>query len=164
LIEIDARDIDILNVLQAEGRITNRDLAIRVGLSPSACLSRVKRLEKARVIRSYHARLELARVARSIQCIAMVKLARHGSGAFQAFAGTARSLPEVIEVLMLSGQYDFMIRVVCADIGRYNAISDRLLARDAGVESISSYVVMEETKPLSGVPLAALCGVSGDGI
>ena len=154
MIKLDERDLKILAVMQAEGRISNRDLAARVGLSPSSCLVRVKRLEKARVIRSYHARVDVPRVARSIQCIAMVKLAHHGSGAFQSFAAAVRRLPEVVECLMLSGQYDFMIRTVCGDISRYNALNDRLLA--LGVDSISSYVVMEESKAFTAVDLATL--------
>jgi len=163
LIRIDELDIAILTVLQVEGRITNRDLAVRVGLSPSSCLARVRRLEKARVIRSYHARIELSRIARSIQCVAMVRLAHHGSGAFQAFSAAVRRLPEVIECLMLSGQYDFLLKVVCPDIERYNAFNDRLLALRVGIDSISSYVVMEETKPFAGVALESLVEGSGAG-
>lgn len=156
MVELDSRDIEILKVLQEEGRITNRDLAARVGLSPSTCLVRVRRLEKSRVIRSYHARLDLSRIAPSIQCIALVKLSHHGSGVFQKFSSAARRLPEVVECLMLSGHYDFMVKVVCTDIARYNALNDRLLSLGVGVDSISSYVVMEESKPHAGAALDTL--------
>ncbi len=163
MIPLDARDLAILSVLQENGRISNRDLAARVDLSPSACLVRVRRLEKARVIRAYHARLDLSKVARSIQCLAMVKLAHHGRGAFRSFAAEARRLPEVVEVLMLSGQVDFMVKVVCSDIARYNVINDRLLDLGVEVDSISSYVVMEESKALAGIDLATLLdGTEGD--
>ncbi len=158
VIRLDERDLKILTILQAEGRISNRDLALRVGLSPSSCLARVRRLEKSRVIRAYHARVDLARIARSIQCIAMIKLAHHGSGAFQSFAAAVRRLPEVVECLMLSGQYDFMLKVFCSDIARYNEINDRLLGLGVGVDSISSYVVMEESKNFNGVELETLVG------
>lgn len=156
VIKLDERDLKILAILQGEGRISNRDLAARVGLSPSSCLARVRRLEKLRVIRAYHARVDVSRVARSIQCVAMVKLARHGSGAFQAFAAAVRQLPEVVECLMLSGQYDFMIKAICRDIERYNALNDRLLGLGVGVDSISSYVVMEESKTFTAVDLDTL--------
>lgn len=156
MVNLDQRDVAILTVLQEHGRITNRDLAIRVGLSPSACLARVRRLEKAKVIRAYQARLELSRITRFIQCIAMVRLERHGSDAFHNFVLAVRRLPEVVECLMLSGQYDFLIKVVCRDIARYNELSDHLLSLDVGIASIGSYVVMEESKLPTGVVLDTL--------
>ena len=162
VIKLDERDIQILSVLQHDGRIKNRELAIRVGLAPSSCLARVRRLEKAHVIRSYGARVDASRVARNVQCVAMIKLARHGGGAFQSFATELRKIPEVVECLMLSGAYDFLVRVVCADITRYNAINDRLLRFGVAVESISSFVVMEQTKAFAGVPLKALIDADGE--
>ncbi|KAA3619029.1 MAG: Lrp/AsnC family transcriptional regulator [Proteobacteria bacterium] len=156
VIKLDARDLRILAVLQEEGRISNRDLAMRVGLSPSSCLVRVRRLEKSRVIRAYNAKLDLSRVSSSVQCIALIKLAHHGSGAFQHFVREVKRLPEIVECLMLSGQYDFMVRTVCRDIARYNALNDRLLSLGVGVESIGSYIVMEESKGFTNVSLDTL--------
>jgi DNA-binding Lrp family transcriptional regulator len=156
VVKLDQRDIEILSILQQNGRIKNSELAVRVGLAPSSCLARMRRLEKARVIRSYHARLDVNRIARNVQCVVLIKLGRHGSGAFHSFASELRKIPEVVECLMLSGAFDFLVKVVCADMGRYNVINDRLLNFGVAVESVSSYVVMEQTMPYSGIALETL--------
>ncbi|GJL82724.1 MAG: leucine-responsive regulatory protein [marine bacterium B5-7] len=160
MVKLDQLDIDILTVLQEDGRISNRRLAARVGLSASACLARVRRLEKSKVIRAYHGRIDVARLAPSIQCVALIKLDHHGSGAFARFSSAMRRQSEVVECLMLSGQYDFMLKVICRDIARYNELNDQLLALGVGIESVSSYIVMEETKLFAGVPLDALITAS----
>ena len=84
-LKIDKIDLKILQTLQRNGRITNQDLAEKVCLSPSSCLQRVRRLEKGQVIQSYHARIDLSRVARHIMCIATVSLKNHTQQEFKAF-------------------------------------------------------------------------------
>lgn len=147
---------NILSVLQTDARITNQDLAERVGLSPSSCLNRVKKLEKEGLIGPYHAVLNLPKLCRSVTVIATVSLKDQSSEAFRLFHQAVQNIPEVVECDTVSGAFDFFLKIVAPDMLRYNAINDRLLDLSPGQVNISSHVVLETVKPFRGYPLAQL--------
>lgn len=157
-IKLDKIDLKILDTLQRDGRITNQNLAEKVCLSPSSCLQRVRRLESQNVIHSYHARINLASVARHIMCIATVSLKNHTHEEFKAFETLVESIPEVVECYTVSGESDFIIRIICADMNRYLEINNHLVSSSTYQVNINSYVVMKENKAFESVELKTLKG------
>ncbi len=154
--KIDRIDLKIMQLLQQNGRITNQALASQVALSPSSCLQRVRRLEEQGFITGYRAELNLHKVARHITCIATVALKNHTQNDFRAFEALVAELPEVVECLTVSGEFDFLLKVICPDMQRYLAINDQLVSAVDFQLTINTYVVMSETKQRQGVDLTAL--------
>ena len=152
--DLDRTDQRILKVLQADGRISNRDLAERVALSPSACLKRVRRLEQAGVIRGYLADLDLTRIRDSVTVFAEVTLERHQVTDFLRFEAELAAIPEVVEACQISGRFDFLVTFVCRDIDHYRELADGLLDGDSGVSTITSNIRMKVSKAFAGYPLA----------
>lgn len=154
--KLDRIDVKILATLQQEARITNHDLAERVHLSPSSCLQRVRKLEQAGVLVSYHARIDLQRVCRSVTVIAEVQLGNHRQEDFKRFEEAVGDIPEAIECLKVSGTFDYIVRFVCQDMAQYHALTEQLLDTGRGVAHLSSHVVLARCKGEAGYPLDAL--------
>ncbi len=150
-IRLDQIDLRILACLQANARVTNQELADAVGLSPSPCLQRVKRLEKAGVIDSYHASIDLAKVCRHVDVIAAVTLNSHGLEDFQTFETMVEDMRFVVECTKVSGPIDYLVRFVCPDIASYQMLSDELLKLGPKIGNLSSYIVLKSSKPYRGV-------------
>jgi DNA-binding Lrp family transcriptional regulator len=152
-LRLDQIDLRILNHLQMNGRVTNQELSDAIGLSPSPCLQRVKRLEKAGIISSYRAHIDLAKVCRHVDVIAAVTLRSHGVDDFLAFDAMVLSMRYVVECTKVSGPIDYLVRFICPDIGSYQMLSDELLQLGPKIANLSSYVVLKSTKPFCGVAL-----------
>ena len=155
-LKLDRIDLKILAILQGEGRITNHDLAERVGLSPSPCLQRVRKLEGAGLLGPYLARIDLDRICRNVTVIATITLKSHEHEDFQRFEAAVAKLPEVVECFKVSGSFDYFLRFVCPDLARYHALSESLLTDGPGIAQISSHVVLDKTKEFQGYSLERL--------
>ena len=155
-VKVDRIDLKILGALQADARMTNQALSERVGLSPSPCLQRVKRLEQAGVISGYLGRIAIARLAHGIGVIATASLVSHDQGEFAAFETAVADIPELVECFKVSGPFDYFLRFICTDVASYEQISDDLLKRGPEGMKLSSHVVLRETKAFEGVPLDRL--------
>ena len=118
----------------------------------------MRRLENEGVIKSYHAKINLASVARHIMCIATVSLKNYTQEEFKAFENRIEAIPEVVEFFTVSGESDFIIRIICADMNRYLEINDELINTSSNQININSYVVMKENKAFERVALATLKG------
>lgn len=153
---MDRIDLKILQALQEDARMTNQALSERVGLSPSPCLQRVKRLERQGLLRAYRAEIELEKVCRSVTVIATVTLRAHEEVDFKDFEAAIRDMPEVVECVKVSGAFDYLLRFVCPDIGRYHSLSEELLKSSNGIAQLSSHVVLDQTKAFEGFPLESL--------
>jgi len=154
--KMDRINLKLLAVLQQEGRITNQDLADRIGLSPSACLERVRKLEHEGALQGYQARVDLDKVCPSITVITTVTLHDHRKEHMDQFEKAICALPEVVECQQVSGVFDYMLRIVCRDMQRYQALSDELIEAGSGIIELSSHVVMDSTKTFQGFPLNEL--------
>jgi DNA-binding Lrp family transcriptional regulator len=150
---LDQIDVRILAYLQANARATNQELADAVGLSPSPCLQRVKRLEKAGVITHYHASIDLTKVCRHVDVIAAVTLNSHGLEDFDIFEQMVEEMRYVVECTKVSGPIDYLVRFVCPDISSYQMLSDELLRLGPRIGNLSSYIVLKSSKPYRGVAL-----------
>lgn len=138
----------ILQELSSDGRISNLDLANRVGLSPSACLRRVQELERTGIISGYRAVLNPA--ARGIGFVAYigVGLGEHTKAAQEGFERAIQHSPEVVECHNITGTIEYLLRVECTDLPSYKTFHTEVLGTLPHVTSITSYVVMESPKDM----------------
>lgn len=153
--KLDRIDLKILNVLQQDARITNQALADRIALSPSACLSRVRALEARGLISGYRAHVAVDRIRSATIVVAQVAFKHHALNEFDDFDARIQQMPEVVEAFRISGDYDYMMRVIVNDVHEWKDIARALLGGNYGVEKIVSQFLMDEVKPFSGYPLAA---------
>lgn len=151
--DLDDRDRRLLALLQEDCRIPNAELAEKVGMSPSACWRRVRALEQAGVIDRYSAILRPKQLGLSFHAIVHVQLARHDPDAIAAFIRAVASRREVQDCHATTGQADYHLRVVCADIDAYNRFLDDFLFRLPAVRGAQTNVVLKEIKRAPSVAL-----------
>ena len=132
--KLDRIDINILSTLQEQGNITNVILADKVGLSPSPCLHRVKRLEKAGYIEGYRAVINLKKLAEHVVVFTEITLSDHRIKDFTKFEMEIRKHPHVMECHLLSGGYDYLVKFVARGVLQYQEIMEELLERNLGVD------------------------------
>lgn len=153
---IDNTDRRILQQLQADGRLTNQELAERVSLSPSPCLRRVRALERAGVIQRYAAVLDPLRVGLELLAYVSVKLEKRGKMPVDQFTRAVQSWPEVITCFSMTGDMDYLMRVQVENLAHYSRfIMDKLL-KQPGVIDIRSNFVLERVKESTVLPLEHL--------
>lgn len=140
---LDRLDLRILTELQRRGRITNVELADAVGLSPSPCLTRVKRLENAGFIVGYGAMVQIEKLGDFQIVYAKITLADHRREDFVRFIDAIRGVDEIMECHHATGGYDYLLKFVTRDIGHYHSVIETLLKRDIGIEKYFSYVIVE---------------------
>jgi DNA-binding Lrp family transcriptional regulator len=152
-VRLDAIDWAILRELQGDGNITNVELARRVGLSAPPCLRRVRALEEAGIIRGYRALLDPKLLGYEVICFAMVQLAAQGQAEIAAFADRMRTWPVVRECWTLSGETDFLLKCVAANLPAFQRfVSD--LTGLPNVRSVRTALALDQVKDAAAVPLA----------
>jgi Lrp/AsnC family transcriptional regulator, leucine-responsive regulatory protein len=152
--EIDRTDLRILEVLQSDGRITNQQLAERVALSPSACLSRVRALEASGLIAGYHARIVLEQLRPSVVVYAQVSMKKHVLADFARFDAMLQEIPEIVEACRVSGAFDYLIKAVVTDMVEWKDLAIALLNEVNGVDKVVTQIVLVDVKPFTRVPVA----------
>jgi Lrp/AsnC family leucine-responsive transcriptional regulator len=154
-LSLDRIDRRILRHLQADGRITNQALAEQIALSPSACLTRVRRLEAAGVIEGYGARLNPWKLDTSLIVFAEVWLEGQRAQDLARFEQAIADLPEIVEASYVSGPYEYLLKVVVRDMPAWTALSEALIAGGLGVDRIVSHVLMKKPKRFTAYPIPA---------
>lgn len=150
---LDRTDRRILECLQADGRISNVDLARKVNLTPTPCIERVKRLEKQGYILGYTALLDPQKVGASLLVFIEIDLSHNSPDGFKRFREEARQLPEVMDCHLVSGNFDYLIKARVSDMKAYRELlGDKILSLPS-VKASRSYVVMEEIKETLNLPL-----------
>lgn len=150
---LDAIDRKLLAELQAEGRVTNVDLAKRVGLTAPPCLRRVRSLEEEGVIRGYHADLDPSKLGYAIMVFAMVSLRSQAEEDLRAFENHIKALPEVRECHMLNGEIDFILKIVAHDLQSFQEFLTSNLTPAPNVASVKTSLTIRTAKHEPGVPL-----------
>lgn len=158
---MDEFDLKILKELQADGRLTNVELADRIGLSPSPCLRRVRRLESEGIIENYSAQINRGKMGLGVTVFAEVKMERHTEGDAERFAEVIMRLPQVVSCHLVSGNADYLLEIVLADLEQYSQFVVRSLRSIVGLQSIHSSFVLEAIKPAGRLPLQ-LAGSNAD--
>lgn len=154
--KLDRIDISILVQLQKDGRMTNVSLAEAVGLSPSPCLQRVKRLETAGYISGYEAHVDMTKFADSVTVFTEVTLSDHKRSDFVKFESYIRGIDEVLECHLISGGYDYLVRFMTSSIQRYQELMESILDRNVGIEKYFSYIVIKSPVVKNTLPLNSL--------
>ena len=155
---LDARDLDILQVLSSEGRITKAALAERVGLSPTPCWERLKKLEKAGVIESYRANINLRKLGPHVTIFVAAELNDHTAASFQTFEAAMQRYDEVTACWALGGGFDYILQIVTRDIDAYQRLMDAMLDARIGLARYFTYVV---TKPVKGTGMPPISLIAG---
>jgi len=162
MIKLDKRDIQILSILQREGRITKKALAKRVNLSPTPCWERLKRLEKAGVIESYEARISPVVFGAHTTVFMQAELKSHQAQDFDRFEQAIQSMDEIVECWAVGGGIDYLIKIVTVTIDDYQRFVDSILKADIGLKRYYTYVVTKHVKKSSSPPLSGLSSVSSE--
>ena len=150
---LDRIDLAILRELQAEGRITNVELARRVGISAPPCLRRVRALEERGLIRGYHAQLDAAALGYGVRVFAQVRLVSQAEADLAAFEALALSWPLVRECHMLNGEVDFVLSCVAPDLPAFQRFLTERLTAAPNVGHVRTGLVIRSAKVEPGVPV-----------
>ncbi len=157
--KLDRIDLNILAELQRNGRITNANLSDAVALSPSPCLTRVKRLEKLGYIISYNAHLALEKLGETSMIFTEITLDGHHREEFVRFEKKISTIDEVIECHLVSGGYDYLLKFITQGISHSQALMDEALGKEFGIEKYFSYVVLKSPINKLHYPLHSLFSV-----
>jgi DNA-binding Lrp family transcriptional regulator len=147
-------DVRILGLLQDNGRMTNVELAERVGLTAPPCLRRVRALEQQGAITGYHAALDPAALGYNLTVFAMVSLKSQAESDLRAFEQMIAEIPEVRECHMLNGEIDFILKIVAPDLQSFQHILTTRLTPAPNVEHVKTSLTIRTSKALPGVPVA----------
>ncbi len=151
--QMDKYDRAILAALQQDGRISNVQLATRVNLSESACLRRVRALEEAGYIDRYVALVNQSRVGLGGNVLVHIGLHREEQSELAAFEAAVRNIPEVMECYLMTGEFDYLLRVVVADMADFERLHKEALTRLPGVARVNSSVAIRTVQKKTELPL-----------
>jgi Lrp/AsnC family leucine-responsive transcriptional regulator len=152
--ELDRLDRRILAVLQEEGRISNQDLADRVGLSPSPCLRRVRALEEAGILIGYRALVDAKKLGLTLTALIGISMDQHTPERFARFESAIQEIPEVVECLLITGQQsDYQLKVLVRDMDAYQDLLLNRITRIKGVTGVHTSFVLRRVVDRTEVPL-----------
>lgn len=152
---LDDIDLQILALLQEDGRMSNADLARQVGLTAPPCLRRVRALEESGIIRSYHADLNGSALGYTITVFALVSLKGQAEAELKAFEDHVATLPEVRECHMLNGEIDFILKVVAKDLQSFQQFLTTHLTSAPNVSNVKTSLTIRTSKNSPGIPMQA---------
>jgi DNA-binding Lrp family transcriptional regulator len=152
-VELDAIDLRILKELQRDGRMTNVELSERVGISAPPCLRRVRKLEEAGVIESYHADLNASRLGYDLVAFCMVGLKHQSEGNLKAFAAATDSWPIVRQAWMVNGDSDFLLHCVAENLTRFQDFVIEVLTANEHVDTVRTMLTIRQVKKVGLVEI-----------
>lgn len=160
-IELDKIDCKILSILQADGRLTNQEVAEKINLSPSPCLRRIKRLEESGVIRQYVALLDPTKIGLGLLAYVNVRLEKHSDqpakGASRSprddFAASIGQWPEVVACYAMTGEMDYLLRVHVEDMNHFSRFMMETLLRHPAVLDVKSSFALQQIKDTTALPV-----------
>jgi len=151
--KLDSIDLNILQTLQKNGKITNVQLSNDIGLSPGPTLERVRKLESSGVISSYHARVDMMRVGLGFTALINLSLDRQKDNSISNFRAIINKIPEIVECYQLTGNYDYQLKVVVKDIPSFEQLIAQKLSKIEEIGSMQTMVVLSEVKNNPVLPL-----------
>ncbi|RWM06845.1 MAG: Lrp/AsnC family transcriptional regulator [Mesorhizobium sp.] len=158
--KLDPIDLKILDAIQRDGRITKLALADKVGLSPTPCWMRLRKLEKAGIVSGYHASVAMRLIAPVATVLMEVTLASHRQADFDRFERVIRDIPEIVACWSVGGGVDYVLKVMARDIDAYQRLVDGLLDREIGIDRYFTYIVTKTVKDEIALPVADLLPTS----
>ena len=159
-VRLDPIDLRILDAIQRDGRITKLALAEEVGLSPTPCWMRLRKLEKAGIVSGYHARIAMRAVAPIATVLVEVTLGSHRQADFDRFERVIKDIPEIVACWSVGGGVDYVLKVLARDIDAYQRLVDGLLEREIGIDRYFTYIVTRTVKEDTVLPVGELTRIS----
>jgi len=153
---LDRLDLKMLEAIQENGRITNKELADQVNLSASACHQRLQRLMDEGWILGFTGQINVQRLCEPVQCITTISLNNHAPDTFRLLERRINSIPEALEAFTVSGNCDLIVHFACSQMSRYMSLTNDLIQDCPEICNIQTYVVLKQTKSFSGYPLEEL--------
>lgn len=151
--KIDKTDLRILKILQERGKISNLQLSREINLSPAPTLERVRKLEVAKIILSYHAFLNEDLLGLKIKAIVQISLTRQQGNAMQNFTKKINEIDEIVECFQITGTYDYQLKVVVKDVYALNELISEKLSKLPEIRKIQSYIILSTVKQTKALPL-----------
>ena len=152
--KLDKIDLHILQILQDNSKITNLDLSKRIGLSPAPTLERVKKLEQNDVIQSYHAKVNPEAIGLMVKTFVLVSLDWRKNQARENFLEQVQSIEEITECYIITGEADFLIKIVCQDIPTYERLLFKTLQQIDEIERLKTLMTLSTVKDVKRLPYA----------
>jgi DNA-binding Lrp family transcriptional regulator len=150
--KLDKIDLKILKILQENSKITNLDLSKKIGLSPAPTLERVKKLEQSGVIESYHAKVNPQSIGLNVKTFVLVSLAWQKENALNNFLDKIRAIEEIVECYIITGEADFLIKIVCKDIPTYEQLLFKTLSQIEEIERLKTLMTLSTVKDAKLLP------------
>lgn len=152
--QLDRYDRQILRELQRDGRLSNQDLADRIGLSPSPCLRRVRALEEAGILTGYRARVDAKAIGLNLMALIHISMDRHTPERFEGLETAVKDIPEILECLLITGQAaDYQLKVVVRDMDAYQELLLNRITRIPGVTGVHSSFVLRRVVDETALPV-----------
>jgi DNA-binding Lrp family transcriptional regulator len=144
--KFDTTDLQIIKILQENCKITNLELSKRIGLSPAPTLERVKKLENTRVIKSYHARVNPEALDLQVKTFVLVSLSWHKENALDKFLNVVSQIDEIIECCIVTGEADFLLKIICKDLKSYEQLLFKTLSQIEQIERLRTLMTLSTVK------------------
>jgi DNA-binding Lrp family transcriptional regulator len=150
--KLDKIDLRILHILQENSKITNLDLSKKIGLSPAPTLERVKKLEHSGIIESYHAQVNAHVIGLSVKTFVLVSLAWQKENALENFIRKINQIDEIVECYIITGEADFLMKLICADIPSYEKLLFKTLSKIEEIERLKTLMTLSTIKDSKILP------------
>ena len=150
--KLDAIDLKILRILQKNSKITNLDLSKKIGLSPAPTLERVKKLETLDIIQSYHAKVNAEKIGLNVRTFVLVSLAWNKENALDSFIEKIKGISEVTEAYIITGDGDFLLKIITKDIPSYEQLLFKKLSQIEEVERLKTFMTLSKVKKSKILP------------
>lgn len=150
--KLDKTDLKILHILQENSKITNLDLSKKIGLSPAPTLERVKKLEQQFIIESYHAKVNQQSIGLNVKTFVQVSLAWQKDNALNNFMAKVQEIDEIVECYIITGEADFLMKIVCKDIPTYEQLLFKTLSQIEEIERLKTLMTLSTIKDSSVLP------------
>ena len=144
--KLDKIDLKILRILQDNSKITNLDLSKKIGLSPAPTLERVKKLEQSLIIESYHAKVNPQSIGLNVKTFVQVSLAWQKENALNNFLEKIKQIDEIVECYIITGEADFLMKIVCRDIPTYEQLLFKTLSQIEEIERLKTLMTLSTVK------------------
>ncbi|MBK6949647.1 MAG: Lrp/AsnC family transcriptional regulator [Haliscomenobacter sp.] len=150
--KLDKIDLKILKILQDNSKITNLDLSKKIGLSPAPTLERVKKLENSLIIESYHAKVNPQTIGLNVKTFVQVSLAWQKENALNNFLEKIKQIDEIVECYIITGEADFLMKIVCKDIPTYEQLLFKTLSQIEEIERLKTLMTLSTVKDSKVLP------------
>ena len=144
--KLDKTDLRILRILQENSKITNLELSKKVGLSPAPTLERVKKLESSSIIESYHAKVNPQSIGLNVKTFVLVSLAWQKENALNNFLDKIKAIDEIVECYIITGEADFLMKIICKDIPTYEQLLFKTLSQIEEIERLKTLMTLSTVK------------------